>query len=182
LSVKVVDLNVENLEKVPEVEYIPYSCKYCLYWEFPEEHNRIPFNDKKERFCKKLEWLYGVSKSFGNCGKIVYLNDEMVGYSEYAPPNFLPNSKTYPSGPPDSDAILIACLYIFRKDARRLGIGQILLEKIILELKNRNFKAVETFARKGYVENPSGPIRFYIKNGFKIHKDDQEFPLMRLEL
>lgn len=95
---------------------------------------------------------------------------------------FFPSSKNYPSGPPDDDAILIACLYIFRKEARGLGIGQILLENIIFELKNRNFKAVETFARKGYVENPSGPIELYIKNGFRINKDDKEFPLMRLEL
>jgi len=182
LSIKIVDLSVENLKKVPEVEHIPYSCKYCLYWEFPEEHDKLPFDAKKERFCKKLGWLNAVSKLFGNCGKLAYLDNRMVGYAEYAPSKFLPNSKTYPYGPTGDDAILIACLYIFRKEARGLGVGQILLENIIFELKNRNFKAVETFARKGYVENPSGPIELYIKNGFKIHKDDQKFPLMRLEL
>ncbi|MCX8189346.1 MAG: GNAT family N-acetyltransferase [Nitrososphaeria archaeon] len=182
MSIKIVDLTVENLEEVPEVEYIPYSCKYCLYWESPEEHAKLPFNAKKERFYRKLEWLNVVSKSFGNCGKLAYLNNKMVGYAEYAPSNFLPNSKAYSSGLPDEDAILIACLYIFRKEARGAGLGQILLESIISDLKNRNFKAIETFARKGYVENPSGPMELYIKNGFKIHKDDPEFPLMRLEL
>lgn len=182
LSIKIVDLSLENLKDVAEIERAPYSCKYCLYWEFPEEHDRLPFESKTERFNRKLEWLTNVRKSFGGCGKLAYFKNCVVGYSEYAPPKFLPNSKSYPSGPASDDAILIACLYIFKKEARGLGIGQKLLENIIFDLKCRNFKAVETFARKGSPENPSGPIELYIRSGFKIYRDDAEFPLLRLEL
>ncbi len=123
-----------------------------------------------------------MNESFGYCGKLAYLDNKMVGYSEYAPPKYFPNSRFYPSGPPNDDAILIACPYIFNKEARGLGVGQKLLKNIISDLKNRNFKIVETFARKGSVENPSGPIELYTKNGFRIYRDDVEFPLLRLEL
>ncbi len=43
-------------------------------------------------------------------------------------------------------------------------------------------KALETFARRGDPENPSGPVDFYLTNGFKVRNDDLEFPLMRLDL
>lgn len=84
------------MEEVPEVEYIPYSCKYCLYWEFPEEHNKLPFNAKRKRFYKKLEWLNTVSNSFGNCGKLAYIDNRMVGYAEYALSNFFSKFKKLP--------------------------------------------------------------------------------------
>lgn len=180
--IKIVDLTTENLKEIPEMEYPPYSCKYCLYWEFPKEHNKITFGAKRERLNKKLKWLNDVNKIFGNCGKLVYLNNKVVGYAVYAPPKFLPNSKSYPSGPPDDDAILIACLYVLKKEYRGLGIGQKLLRSILSELRDRHVKVVETFARKSNAENPSGPVDFYIKKGFKIYKDDPEFPLMKLKL
>jgi hypothetical protein len=46
----------------------------------------------------------------------------------------------------------------------------------------RGFEAVETFARKNNPNNPSGPVEFYLKNGFRVLRDDPEFPLMKLEL
>ncbi|MFH7860371.1 MAG: hypothetical protein QXR03_05195 [Candidatus Aenigmatarchaeota archaeon] len=52
--IKIVDLTTENLKEIPEMEYPPYSCKYCLYWEFPKEHNKITFDAKRERLNKKL--------------------------------------------------------------------------------------------------------------------------------
>jgi hypothetical protein len=46
----------------------------------------------------------------------------------------------------------------------------------------RGIRAVETFARKGQEDNPSGPVEFYLRNGFRVFRDDPEYPLMRLEL
>lgn len=41
---------------------------------------------------------------------------------------------------------------------------------------------METFARKGNAENPSGPVEFYLRHGFTVQRDDPEFPLLRLDL
>jgi hypothetical protein len=57
-----------------------------------------------------------------------------------------------------------------------------MLEKLVENLKQQEFKAVETFARKGSDNNPSGPLRFYLKHGFKVISDKDEFPLVRLEI
>jgi len=78
--------------------------------------------------------------------------------------------------------VLISCLFIAQKEYRGRGLGKQLLQSIIEDLRKRGVKAVETFARKNNPNNPSGPVEFYLKNGFKIHRDDPEYPLMRLEL
>ena len=57
-----------------------------------------------------------------------------------------------------------------------------MLENLIAELRGRGFKAVETFARKSSQNNPSGPLELYLKHGFKIKTDRNDFPLVRLEL
>jgi hypothetical protein len=88
----------------------------------------------------------------------------------------------YDLGPTSDDAVLIACLFIPQTQFRRLGIGSQLLTSIISELKMRRDKAIETFARRGSSDDPSGPMELYLTNGFQIHKDDREFPLSRLDL
>jgi len=173
MKIKIFDLAEENLKDIPEW----FSCKYCIYWEFP-----CSKKEKKEDMLRmKLEWLKNTKKRFGNCGKLIYVDRKCVGYAQYAPPESLPNSKNY-SIKPNKDAVLISCLFISKKESRNLGLGTLLLKSITDELRKEKTKTVETFARKNNPENPSGPVEFYLKNGFKIYKDDKEFPLMRLGL
>jgi len=73
-------------------------------------------------------------------------------------------------------------LFIFEKGLRRQTLGGKLLHSIIDDLKDREIKVVETFARKSNANNPSGPVEFYLRNGFEIYRSDPEFPLMRLGL
>ncbi len=179
--IEITTLTIENLKDAPEWDNHPYSCKYCIYWEYPEECIDPEKEKKEENLQKKMAWLKNTSNKFGNCGRILYVNKRPVGYAQYAPPEFLPNAFRYPIKP-DEDAVLISCFFIVQRDFRRMGLGRKLLQSIIDDLSLRKIKAVETFARKNNPENPSGPVDFYLKNGFKIHKDDKEFPLMRLEL
>jgi hypothetical protein len=55
-------------------------------------------------------------------------------------------------------------------------------QNLVVELKERGFKAVETFARKSSENNPSGPLKLYLKHDFKIKNGKDDFPLVRLEL
>jgi len=182
MKIEVTNLTEENLKDAPEWDTHPFSCKYCIWWEFPDLCID-PAKEKKEDIIqKKLKWLRNTNKVFGNCGKIVYVNRKPVGYAQYALPKLLPHSVDYQSGPPSDDAALISCLFIPQKEFRRLGLGRQLLFNIIDDLRKRGIKAVETFARKGKPDNPSGPVVFYLRSGFRIHKDPKEFPLMRLDL
>jgi GNAT superfamily N-acetyltransferase len=182
MKIKIIDLTEENLHDTPEWAGHPYSCKYCIYWEFPRECTNPSKEVKEEVFKKKLEWLEKTRAAFGNCGKLAYLDSRCVGYAQYAPAAFLPNSAEYPAGPVSQDAVFISCLFIPDKEAQGQGIGSQLLGAIIDDLKDRGAKAVESFARRGNPENPSGPLEFYLAKGFKIARDDPEFPLVRLEL
>ena len=182
MKLEILPLTEENLRDAPEWGSHPFSCKYCLYWELPEELSDPEKEKKEDMFQKKLKWLSQTRRRFGDCGRIAYLDGSPSGYAQYAPPNLLPNSANYHSGPPSEDAVFIGCLFIPDSKLRRLGLGSQILLSIVNELRERGVRAVETFARKGNPNNPSGAMEFYLKNGFRIYKDDKEFPLMRLDL
>jgi GNAT superfamily N-acetyltransferase len=182
MSIEIVNLTEDTLTDAPEWPSHPFSCKYCIYWELPQECIDPAREDKKDMMRRKSEWLRRVRNEWGNCGKMVYADGKCIAYAQYAPSRYLPRSVDYDSGPPSDDAVLISCLFIPEKQFRRLGIGNQLLHSIIDELKEGHQEAVETFARKGSSDNPSGPVEFYLANGFHIYKDDKEFPLMRLDL
>ena len=135
---------------------------------------------------KKRNWFVKTMKEFRTCGKIVYHEGKPVAYAQYAPSETLPNVTTYNSkvvGTRKEGVVFLSCLYVTDKAMRGRGLGKALLKTIVEELKNRGFKAVQTFARRGSPENPSGPLEFYIKNGFVIKDNtNPEYPLVILYL
>lgn len=126
----------------------------------------------------KIAWLRRTNELFGNCGKIAYVDGVAEGFAQYAPPGFFPRVAEYQAGPPSQEAVLISCLFIPRHRFRTLGLGSHLLDNVLAELKQKGIGAVETFARKGKADNPSGPAAFYFRNGFSIYRDDAEYPLL----
>ncbi|MEM3443089.1 MAG: GNAT family N-acetyltransferase, partial [Candidatus Bathyarchaeia archaeon] len=123
-----------------------------------------------------------VREKFGSCIKIAFLNDVSVGFMQFAPAKYFPRVKEYSGCAPSEDAVFIACLYIPNKELRGKGFGTKMLENLIWELKKREFKALETFARRSSENNPSGPLELYLKFNFKIKCESDDFPLVRLEL
>jgi len=180
MKIEIVDLTEENLGDAPEFSAYPFSCKYCLYWEHPEEFKYLEEKGEEAMMKKKMIWLKKTRQEFGNCGKMLYIDGKSVGYAQYAPPKLFPNAANY-SVSVSNDAVLLSCLYISREEYRYLM--SMFLKAIINELKGKA-KAIETFAtrKKGNFETPSGPMEFYLQNGFKMHKDDKVFPLMRLDI
>lgn len=183
MSFKVENLRVDNLGE------IPLPCKKCVYWEFPGEFEKMRLAEPEkalESAAKKRAWFVKTLNSFGSCGKIVYVDGAGVGYAQYAPSDFFAQIESYKSncvGKASEGTVFLSCLYIMDGAYRGKGIGKALLESITAELKPRGFNAIETFARKDSSNNPSGPLGFYLKNGFKV-KDtvNLEYLLVRLEL
>ena len=183
MEVQIRDLDESSLKDIPEF------CRGCLYWSFPEEFERTKAERSKyeqELEAKKRQWILQTLEEFGNCGKILYHNDVPVGYAEYGPSNRFPNIEEYksqPIGRIEDGVVFLSCLLISDKNLRGKGLGEKLLNAVIDDLKSRGFKAVETYARRGSADNPSGPVEFYLRKGFYI-KDETEpsFPIVRKNL
>jgi GNAT superfamily N-acetyltransferase len=185
-----VEVDIEDITEA-NLSDIPASCRGCVYWECPEEFDKA----KQEKALvqrqvefeqKKHEWFIKTKQEFGTCGKIVYYEGKPVAYAQYAHADFLPNVKAYNSaavGKREQRVVFISCLYVSDKTMRGRGLGETLLKSIVDELTSREFKAIETFARRGNPENPSGPLEFYIRNGFIIKDNSNpEYPLITLYL
>lgn len=180
--IRTAPLTQENLGDAPEWDAPPWSCKYCLYWEYPELRANPAKEDQVANLETKHGWVRRVRTEFGDCGRLLYAAGLAVGYAPYAPPRFLPNIQNYPAGPVSDDAVFLACLFVPSRAHRGRGWGSALLQDILRELRGRGMSAVETFARGGSPENPSGPAEFYLRHGFAVLRDDPEFPLLRLNL
>lgn len=183
------EIVIENITE-SNLRDIPKPCRGCLYWEFPEEFEKINLEKSEEKtklaVRKKKEWFTKTLNEFGNCGKIVYCEGAPVGYAQYGPSAGFPRIKEYPAGPVGNlkdGVVFISCLFVSKEALRKKRMGTRLLRSIIEDLKARGFKAVETFARRSNANNPSGPLEFYLKHGFYIKNErNHEFPLVRVEL
>lgn len=182
IEIDIVDIQKSNLPDIPE------SCRGCVYWEFPSDFEKGKSNPqrKAEFEIKKREWFEKTLDEFGTCGKIVYHEGVPVAWAQYAPSVRLPNINEYGSkevGKLEEGVVFLSCLYVAHETLRNKGIGKMLLQNIIEDLRRRGFKALETLACRSQANNPSGPMAFYVKNGFHIKdKTNPEFPLMRFLL
>jgi GNAT superfamily N-acetyltransferase len=181
----IADITEANLADIPE------SCRACVYWEFPEDFDKAKeqktrLERRSEFVRKKHEWFVNTMKEFGTCGKIAYSKDRPVAYAQFAPSERIPNIahyKSHPVGKSEEGVVFLSCLYVADEESRGKGLGKMLLRNIIDDVRKRGFKAVETFARRGNLDNPSGSLEFYIRNGFTIKdQTNPEFPLVRISL
>ncbi len=159
---------------------IPPPCSHCLYWEKIGQPERSL--TKQQMKLRRLDWLSKVITEFGDCGFVVHFDADPVGFVQYAHPRFFPNISEYLSGPPSDDAVFLACLHIVKKEARHKGLGASILRRLLSELRDEGFGAVETFSRRSSENNPSGPLRLYMKQGFRVVRERDDFPLVRYEL
>jgi len=171
-------LRLEPVTK-ENIKNIPGHCKQCLYWQTTDSDKK-PSENQTEKV--RQNWLLRVQKEEGISSYITYADGTPMGFVQVASAKYFPRLKEYTNATPNQDAVFLACLYIPKQEDQNKSYGTQMLKSLITELKQRGFKAIETFARKSSSENPSGPIGFYLKNGFKITHNDTDFPLVRLEL
>ena len=60
--------------------------------------------------------------------------------------------------------------------------GRALIEAVESEAAQAGYVAIETFARRGSSNNPSGPLVFYMNRGYEVIVGDADFPLVRKAL
>jgi GNAT superfamily N-acetyltransferase len=168
---------------IDDVGRLPAGCGGCAFWESAGE---------RERRCGAVcdpelqrAWIRRVTDEWGECGRVAYEDDELLGFIKYAPSEYFPQAQTFAAAPRDPSVPLISCLHI-SSDARHHGLGTVLLRACLSDLVRRGDRRVEAFgfATPGAVvdDMPMLGVAFLLRNGFTVSRPDPFYPLMRLDL
>lgn len=161
---------------------LPDPCSSCALWEIGG--HAIPRCEPAHEREELAAWVEDVRAEWGECGRVAYEAGEALGFVKYAPARFFPQVISMPSGPPDADAVLLACLRVM-DDARDAGLGKVLLQAALRDLVTRREKAVEAYAVTSPLERERTPlmsVEFLLRQGFAVARPHPVYPLMRLEL
>ena len=82
---------------------------------------------------------------------------------------------------PDDKVCSIVC-FLIHQDYRRQGIAQNILETIIADYSNTDYDYLEAYPKKEASScegNFKGPLKLYQRNGFEIHKEYDNYYVMR---
>jgi GNAT superfamily N-acetyltransferase len=161
---------------------LPEMCRTCAFWEGgvlgqgrcgePADESRL------------IEWIATVRSDWGDCGRVAYEGGKVLGFVKYAPGRFFPRAASMPSGPPNDDAVLIACLHVV-ESARHAGLGKVLLKAAFRDLVSRGERVVEAYGSADPLDREHSPlmkVEFLLRQGFTVARPHPIYPLMRLEL
>lgn len=161
---------------------LPCECEGCVFWETPEL-----LEVRCGAACDTgllRDWYGTVTREWGECGRIASEDDEILGFIKYAPPRYFPQAARFPSGPPSENAVLLACIHI-RDDARRHGLGRLLLQAALRDLSVRGERVVEAYACSNCADISASPVmgvEFLLRHGFTVLHPHPTYPLLRLDL
>lgn len=166
-----------------DIAALPTTCSSCVFWE-----SERPLERRCGVECDEQALRTSISATisdWGECGKVAYEDDVLLGFVKYAPSRYFPQAATFASRPLDPDVPLIACLHV-APEARHHGLGSVLLRAAMRDLGMRGERRIEAFAAAkkpaAIEESPVMSIDFLLRNGFTVSRPDPDFPLMMLEL
>lgn len=167
-------LTLDNLALLPE------SCQTCTFWELdPVRRQQIRGHEAEE----KAAWVSTMLRDWGSVGRVVRVDDQVVGHLLWAPAVHLPGSAGFATAPVSPDAVLLATGYV-DPDFRGQGLGRVLVQSMAKDLiKHGGIGAVEAF---GAVRPRAGecvlPVDFLLAVGFRTHRAHPAYPRMRMDL
>jgi GNAT superfamily N-acetyltransferase len=174
VSRKTARLTVDHLAELAE------PVRSCLFWELgPVDRARL---DVQERIAEKENWLSGVLRDWGSCGRVVRVDGRTVGYIVYAPAAYLPGAAALPTAPTSPDAIVAATAWI-EPGLRGGGLGRLLVQGMAADLVDRGHTAIEAYGdTRGRTHGCVLPAELLGSVGFKTQRAHPTTPRMRMEL
>lgn len=168
---KVTRLTVDHLP------LLPGGCGSCLAWELdPVRRGRVADD---ARLAEKEAWVTEVLREWGSCGRVVLVDDVLVGHLLYAPPAYVPGADAFPTAPVSPDAVLLVAAYV--QPEHRGGLGRVLVQAMARDLLARRVRAVEAFG--SHAQRPCVlPVDFLGGVGFKTQRAHPTTPRMRMDL
>jgi GNAT superfamily N-acetyltransferase len=171
--------NVERLT-LDNLALLPGPCPTCTFWEFdPVRRNQIRGHEAEE----KAAWLSMMLREWGSVGRVVSVDDQVVGHLMWAPAVHLPGADGFATAPVSPDAVLLATVYV-DPAFRGQGLGRVLIQSMAKDLiKHGGIGAVEAFGAMRPREGECVlPVDFLLAVGFKTHRAHTAYPRMRMDL
>lgn len=162
---------------------LPCVCEGCTFWETPDRlEPRCGVACNQEALS---EWYKKVIEEWGECGRVATEDDEILGFIKYAPGSYLPQANHFPAGVPNGGAApMLACIHI-RDDAKRHGLGRLLLHAALRDLTLRGERTVYAYAAAGHGDVTYRPVigvEFLMRHGFTVSNAHPEYPLLKIDL
>ncbi|MFC2160006.1 hypothetical protein ACFLQS_04760, partial [Actinomycetota bacterium] len=103
--------------------------------------------------------------------------------------NLFPKLRSFKVFPPDPKSIFLGCIHV-EPEHKELGIEKRLLIELEKDLLKRKAASIETIAKRlnddidedEFENSPLISFKFLINNGFYLKKNDEQYPLLRLDL
>jgi GNAT superfamily N-acetyltransferase len=131
---------------------------------------------------EKEAWISAVLLEWGSCGRVVYVDEEPVGYVLFAPPAYVPGSLAFPTSPVAPDAVQLMTAWL-SPEYRGQGLGRVIVQTVAKDLLRRGFKAIEAFGDARWTESACViPADHLLAVGFKTVRPHYSYPRLRLEL
>ncbi len=192
---------IKNLEP-DQIDKVKFKCSGCNYWcagrmtDIIDDLSRSfsfwgmvrsKFFEIRNSLYRK-NFIYSFIASGGTV-KAAFSGKKCIGVLIAGKYYLFPRLKYFNVFPPDTESIFLGCLYI-DPGYRNLGAGKKLIISLEKELIRNKIKSIEAIAKrinddmelKDYINSPLIPVKYLIKNGFYIKKNDELFPLLRLDL
>jgi GNAT superfamily N-acetyltransferase len=171
--------HVERLT-LDNLALLPGPCQTCTYWEFdPVRREQIRGHEAEE----KAAWLSTMLRDWGSVGRVVRVDDEVVGHLLWAPAVHLPGGAGFATAPVSPDAVLLATGYVDPRH-RGQGLARVLVQSMAKDLiRHGGIGAVEAFgSTRPKEEECVLPADFLLAVGFRTHRSHPAYPRMRMDL
>lgn len=164
------------------VDTLPVGCDGCVFWESPEPLRAVCGSKCDPELARG--WVDRVRFEWGDCGRAAVDDGEVLGFIKYAPSAYFPQAQVMPAGPPEERAVLIACMHI-TQDARRRGLGKVLMQVALRDLATRGVKTVQAYGtvhQGAFETSPVVGVEFLLRMGFVVARPHPQMPLMQLDM
>ncbi|WP_369056273.1 GNAT family N-acetyltransferase [Kineococcus terrestris] len=181
-----------TLDTLPD---LPKASRRCVWWELDEAAGRRAAEAGYPDFEKEA-WVSTVLLQWGPCGRLVYVDEQAVGFVVYAPPEYVPRqADAFPTSPASADAVLLTTGWI-EPAFRGQGLARMLVQGAAKDLTRRGVKAVECFGGGPAAVGGDGddrdahqhgdpcvlPAHLLESVGFTVVRPHHRHPRLRLDL
>jgi GNAT superfamily N-acetyltransferase len=167
---QIVDLDLDSLHRMPK------SCFSSVFWELDEDEGA-----DLDPFFHKEEWFSSTLLEWGPCGKLLLDAEECLGFTQYAPATLFPRLRRFRTGRVSADAPYLSyCFVVEGRRARRHG--EQLVRAVARDCVERGYHGLEAIGDRHFDGGWVLPEAFLARCGFKVIREDERYPLMRLEL